>query len=221
METVRDFIFLGSKITADGDCSHEIKRRLVLGRKAMTNSDSVLKSRNITWLTKVCVVKAMVFPVVMHGCESWAIKKADTEELMLLNYRVGEDSWETLGLQGDQTSQYSRRSVLNIHWKDWWWSWSSNTLATWCEELIHWKRPWCWERLKARGERDDRGWDGWLALPTQWTWVWVSFGTLWWTGNLGVLQFMGLYKSDMTEWLNWTTDLGNRISIRELEYVCE
>ena len=92
METVRDFIFLGSKITADGDCSHEIKRRLVLGRKAMTNSDSVLKSRNITWLTKVCVVKAMVFPVVMHGCESWAIKKADTEELMLLNYRVGEDS---------------------------------------------------------------------------------------------------------------------------------
>ena len=92
METVRDFIFLGSKITADGDCSHEIKRHLVLGRKAMTNSDSVLKSRNITWLTKVCVVKAMVFPVVMHGCESWAIKKADTEELMLLNYCVGEDS---------------------------------------------------------------------------------------------------------------------------------
>ena len=120
METVRDFIFLGSKITADGDCSHEIKRHLVLGRKAMTNSDSVLKSRNITWLTKVCVVKAMVFPVVMHGCESWAIKKADTEELMLLNYCVGEDSWETLGLQGDQTSQYSRKSVLNIHWKDWW-----------------------------------------------------------------------------------------------------
>ena len=171
--------------------------------------------------TKVHLAKAMVFPVVMYGCESWAIKKADTEELLLLNYRVGEDSWETLGLQGDQTSQYSRRSVLNIHWKDWWWSWSSNTMATWCEELIHWKRPWCWERLKARGERDDRGWDGWLALPTQWTWVWVSFGTLWWTGNLGVLQFMGLYKSDMTEWLNWTIDLGNPISIRELEYVCE
>ena len=77
METVRDFIFLGSKITADGDCSHEIKRRLLLGRKAMTNLDSILKSRDITLLTKVCLVKAMVFPVVMYGCESWIIKKAE------------------------------------------------------------------------------------------------------------------------------------------------
>ena len=77
METVTEFIFLGSKITADGDCSHEIKRCLLLGRKAMTNLDSILKSRNITWLTKVCLVKAMVFPVVMYGCESWTIKKAE------------------------------------------------------------------------------------------------------------------------------------------------
>ena len=77
METVRDFIFLGSKITADGDCSHEIKRRLLLGRKAMTNLDSILKNKNITLLTKVCLIKAMVFPVVMYGCESWTIKKAE------------------------------------------------------------------------------------------------------------------------------------------------
>ena len=77
METVRDFIFLDSKITADGECSHEIKRRLLLGRKAMTNLDSVFKSRDITLLTKVCLVKAMVFPVVMYGCESWTIKKAE------------------------------------------------------------------------------------------------------------------------------------------------
>ena len=77
METVRDFIFLGSKITADGDCSHEIKRRLLLGRKAMTNLDSILKSRDITLLTKVCIVQSMVFPVVMYGCESWTIKKAE------------------------------------------------------------------------------------------------------------------------------------------------
>ena len=77
METVRDFIFLGSKITADGDCSHEIKRRLLLGRKVMTNLDSILKSRDITWLTKVRLVKAMVFQVVMYGCESWTIKKAE------------------------------------------------------------------------------------------------------------------------------------------------
>ena len=98
MEKVRDFILGGSKITADGDCSHEIKRCLLLGRKVMTNLDSVLKSRDITLPTKVHVVKAMVFPVVMYGCESWTIKLS-AQELMLLN--CGEDSWESLGLQGD------------------------------------------------------------------------------------------------------------------------
>ena len=92
METVTDFIFLGSKITVDGDCNHEIKRCLLLGRKAMTNLDSILKSRDITLLTKVHIVKAMVFPVVIYGCESWTMKKAEQEELMLLNCGVGEDS---------------------------------------------------------------------------------------------------------------------------------
>ena len=92
METVTDFIFLGSKITADGDCSHEIKRRLLLGRKVMTNLDSIFKSRDIPLPTKVCLVKAMVFPVVMYGCESWTVKKAECKELMLLNCGVGEDS---------------------------------------------------------------------------------------------------------------------------------
>ena len=81
METVTDFIFLDSKIKADGDCSHEIKRHLLLGRKAMTNLDSILKSRDITLLTKVCLVKAMVFPVVMYGCESWTIKKAECQSI--------------------------------------------------------------------------------------------------------------------------------------------
>ena len=81
METVTDFIFLGSKISADGDCSHEIKRRLLLGRKAMTNLDSILESRDITWPTKICTVKAMVFPVVMYGCESWPIKKAEHQRI--------------------------------------------------------------------------------------------------------------------------------------------
>ena len=90
--TVADFIFLGSKLTAEGDCSHEIKRLLLLGRKAMTNLDSILKSRNIAMPTKVRLVKAMVFPVVMYGCESWTVKKAECEELMLLNCGVGEDS---------------------------------------------------------------------------------------------------------------------------------
>ena len=93
METVRDFILGGSKITADSDCSHEIKRRLLLGRKAMTNLDILLKSKDITLLTKVHLVKAMVFPIVMFGCESWNKKKVEcTKELILLNCGVGEDS---------------------------------------------------------------------------------------------------------------------------------
>ena len=98
METVADFIFLGSKITADGDCSHEIQRCLLLGRKVTTNLNSIFKSKDITLPTKVCLVKVMVFPVVMYGCESWTIKKKiwtiklSTEELMLLNCGVGEDS---------------------------------------------------------------------------------------------------------------------------------
>ena len=94
METVTDFISLGFKIIADGDCSHEIKRHLLLGRKAMTNLDSILKIRDIPLSTKVCLVKAVVFPVVMYGCVSWTIKKAECQriELMLLNCGVGEDS---------------------------------------------------------------------------------------------------------------------------------
>ena len=103
MEKVKEFIFGGSKITEDCDCRYEIKRCFLLGRKAMTNLDSMLKSRDIILPTKVLLVKAMFFPVVMYGCESWTMKLS-TEELMLLNCGVGEDSWESLGLQGDPTS---------------------------------------------------------------------------------------------------------------------
>ena len=92
VEIVSDFMFSGSKITADGDCSHEIKRSLLLGRKPMTNLDSIFKSRDITLLTKVCLVKAMVFPVVMYGYESWTIKKAERQRIDALNCGVGEDS---------------------------------------------------------------------------------------------------------------------------------
>ena len=187
METVTDFILLGSKISADGDCSHEIKRHLLLGRKAMTNLDSILKSRDNILPTKVHLVKAMFFPVVMYGCESWTVKKAEHKELMLLKCGVGEDSWESLGKQRDQTIESKRKSVLNICWKDWCWSWSSNILATWGEELTHWKRPWCWERFKAGWEEDDRGWDGWMASLTWWTWVWGSSAGWQCTGRPGVL----------------------------------
>ena len=132
--------------------SHEIKRHLLLGRTVMTNLDSILKSRDITLSTKVSLVKDMVFPVVMYGCESWTIKKAehwriDAFELWCWR-RLLRVPWTT------------GRSALGVHWEDWCWSWNSNTLATWCEELTHLKRPWFGERLRAGGERDDRGWDG-------------------------------------------------------------
>ena len=125
---------------------------------------------------------------------------------MLLNCGVGEDSWESLGLQGDTINPSQRRSVLGVHWKDWCWSWNSNTLATWCEELTHLKRPWCWERLKVGEEGDDRGWDGWMASQTQWTWVWVNSGSWWWTGRSGMLQSMGSQRvrHDWATELNWT-----------------
>ena len=159
METMTDLIFLGSQITADGDCSHEIKRRLLLGRKAMTNLDSMLKSRHIILPTKVCLVKAMVFPVVMYGCENWTIKKAERRRIDAFELwcwrRLLRVPWTAR--RSNQSSL--KKSVLNIHWKDWCLSWSSNTLATWWEETTHLKRPWCWERLKAGGEGDDRGWD--------------------------------------------------------------
>ena len=95
--------------------------------------------------------------------------------------------------------------IAYIHWKHWCWSWNSNTLATWCEELIHLKRPWCWERLKVRREGVNRGWDGWMESPTQWTWVWIISGSLWWTGRPGVMQSMGSEKS--WTWLSDWTEL--------------
>ena len=101
-------------------------------------------------------------------------------------------------------------SVLNIHWKDWCWSWNSSTLAIWCKELTPWKRPWCWERLKVGGEGDDRGWDGWMASLTQYTWVWVSSGSWWWTGRPGLpgnrQESLGSQRvrHDWATELNWT-----------------
>ena len=132
------------------------------------------------------------------------IKKAGCQRIGLSNCGAGEDSWESPELQGDQTSQSYRKSTLNIHWKDWCWCWSSNTLAMWCKEQTHWKRPWCWERLKAEGEEGDRGWDGWISSPIQWTWTWANFRRWWGTGKPGMLQSMKVSKSH-TQLGNWTT----------------
>ena len=111
---------------------------------------------------------------------------------MLSNCGAGEDSWESLGQQGDQSSQSGRKLTLNIHWKDW--CWSSNSLATWCEEVTHWKRHWCWETLKAEGKGGSRGWAGWMASLTQWTGIWTNSGRQWKTEKPGMLQSLGLKR---------------------------
>ena len=123
---------------------------------------------------------------------------------MVLKCGVGEDSCKEIQPvhpKGDQS--------WVVHWKDWCWSWNSNTLATWCKEMTHLKRPWCWERLRAGGEGEDRGWDGWMTSPNRWTWVWVDSGNWWWTESPGVLQFMRSQELDTTERLNQT------------EYICK
>ena len=122
---------------------------------------------------------------------------------MLLNCGVGEDSWESLGLQGEPTSQPLRKLVLYIHRKDWCWRWNSSTLATWCEEPTPWKRPWCWERLKEGGEGDDRRWDGWMASLTRWAWVWLGSGVGDGQWSLVCCSRWSHKVLDITEWLNW------------------
>ena len=126
-----------------------------LAAAAAVAADSILKSRDITFPRKVHLVKAMVFPVVMYGCESWTMRKLSAKELMLLNCDAGEDFCESLGQQGDQTSQSKQKSTPNIHWKDWSSIWSSITLATWCKEPNHWKRSCWWKRLKKKGTAED------------------------------------------------------------------
>ena len=142
--------------------------------------------------------------------ESWALKNWCFRIVVL-----EKTLWESLRLQGDATSPSWRRSVLGVHWKDWCWSWNSNTLSTWCGELTHLKGFWCWERLRAGGEGDDRGWDGWMASPTQWAWVWVYSGIWWWTGRPGMLRLMGSQRVGhnwVTE-LNWTELMGPKAMI--------
>ena len=160
VETVADFIFGCSKITANGDCSLEIKRRLLLGRKVITNLDSILKSRDITLWTKIHLVKAMVFPLVMYGCESWTVKKAERQRIDAFELWC----WRRL-LRLLWTARRSNQSILKeispgCSLEGLMLKLKLKYLATWCEELTHWKRPWCWARLKAGGEGDDRGWDG-------------------------------------------------------------
>ena len=180
-------------------------RCLLLGRKVMTNLDSIFKSRDITLPTKVRLVKAMIFPVVMYGCESWTIKKAECWRIDAFELWY----WRRL-LKVPWMARRSNQSILKEISPgcslEGCWSWNSKTLATSCKELTHWQRLWCWEGLGAGGEGDDRGWDGWMASPTQWTWVWVNSGSWWWTWRPGVLWFMGSQRvgHDWATKVNWT-----------------
>ena len=154
----------------------------------------------------------MVFPVVMYGCEGCTIKKAEHRRIDVFELWC----WRRL-LRVPWTARRSNQFTLKeispgCPLKDWCWSWNSNTLATSCEVLIHWKRPWCWEGLGAGGEGDDRGWDGWMASPSQWTWVWVSSGSWWWTGRPGVLWFMWLQRVKS----NWATELNSVIKMGKI-----
>ena len=193
----------GSKITADGDCSHEIKRRLLLGRKVMTNLDSILKSRDITLPTKVHLVKAMVFPVVMDGCEldykeSWAPK----------NYAF-ELWWRRL-LRVPWTARRSNQSILKEITPGC--SLEGLMLKLKLQYFGHLMRRvdslekiLMLGRTGGRRRRGHKGWDGWMASLTRWTWVWVHSRSWWWTGRLGVLWFMGSQRvrHDWATKLNW------------------
>ena len=137
----------------------------------------------------------------MYGCESWTIKIAECQRIDAFELWC----WRRL-LRVPWTSRWSNQSILKEISPEIFTGRTNaeaETLATWCKELTHWKRPWCWERLKAGEEGEDRGWDGWMASPTQWTWVWASFGSWWWTGRPGVLQSMGSQRVRY-DWLNRT-----------------
>ena len=205
VETVRDFILGGSKITAYGDCSHEIKRHLLLGRKAMINLDTILKSRDITLPIKVCLVKAMVFPIVMYGWESWTIKKVECQRIDAFELwcwrRLLSVSWTARGsnqsILKEISPDYSLEGlILKL---------KLQYLGTCCEELNSFEKTLMLGKIEGRRRGDDRGWDGWMASPTRWTWVWVNSGSWWCTGKPGVVQSMGLQRvrHDWVTELNW------------------
>ena len=153
--------------------------------------------------SRPCLVKGMVFPVVMYGCESWTVKKAERRRTDAFELWC----WRRL-LRVSWTARRSNQSILKeispgISLEGMILKLNSSTLATSCEELTHWKRLWCWEGLGAGGEGDDRGWDGWMASLTWWTWVWVNSRSWWWTGRSGVLRFMGSQRVRH----DWATDL--------------
>ena len=177
----------------------------------------ILKSRDTTLSTKFRLVKAMVFPVLMYGCESWTLKKAECRRIDAFELWCWRRLLRAPWIAGDpsvhpkdQSWVFTGRTDVEAEIPNSLATWNNelmfeaeipNSLATWYNELTHLKRPWCWQRVRAGGEGDDRGWDGWMASLTQLTWVWVDSGSWCWTGRPGVLQFMGLQRvgHDWTE----------------------
>ena len=220
METVADFIS-GLKITADGDWSHEIKRHLLLERRVMTNLDSILKSKDISLSREVCLVKAMVFPVVMYGCESWTIKKPECRIIDVFELWC----WRRL-LWVPWFAKRSNLSILNeispgCSSEGLMLKMKLQYLANWCELLIHLKRPWCWERPRAEWEVADRGWDYWMVSPTQWTWIWVDIGVGDGQGGLTCCGSWVCKELDTTDWLNWTEIIKSQISNDNVSYISQ
>ena len=199
VEIVSDFIFLGSKITAYSDCSHEIKRRLLLGRKVMTNLDSILKSRDVTLPTKFLLVKAMVFPIVMYGCEldykeSSALKNWCFWTVMLektLESPLDCEEIQPVRPKGNQSWIFIGRTDAE-----------AETPILWPPDAKNWLIQDPDAGLKAEGDRDSRGWEGLMASLTQWTWVWVNSRSWGWTGRPGMLQSMGCRVGH-----GWATEL--------------
>ena len=158
VETVTNFLVLGSKITADDDCSHEIRRQFLLSRKSMTNLDSVLKSRHYFADRGPC---SQGYGLSRSHALMWELdnKEGRVPKNWCFWTVVLEKTLES-PFESKEIKPIKVKSILNTLWKDWFWSWTSNNLATWCKEPTQWKRPWCWEKLKAEGEEGSRGWDG-------------------------------------------------------------
>ena len=198
-----DCILGGSKITADGDCSHEIKRHLVLGRKVTTNLDSIFQRRDITLPTKVRLVKAMFFPVVMYGCESWTVKKAECwridafelwcwRRLLWVPWFARRLNQSILKEINPGCSLEGLLLKLKLHYFG---------HLMWRVDSL--EKTLMLGGIVAGGEGDNRGWDGWVASPTQWTWVWTP-GVGDGQGGLACCDSWGCKESDTTERLNWT-----------------
>ena len=205
VETVTDFIYLGSKFNVDGDYSHEIKRHLLLERKTMTNLQSILNTRDITFPTKVHIVKAMVFPVVMYGCEGWTVKKSEHQRIDTFKLwcwrRVLRVPWTRRSNQSILNEIYPEYSLEGLMLRL-----KLQYFGLLIQRANSLEKILMLGKTEAKGEEGSRGWDGWMASPTQWTWVWVNSGSWWYDCKAWHAVVHGAAKSQ-TRMSDWATEL--------------